>query len=230
MGVRTFPGNPEIPLKLRKSARARRMTLRISRIDGAVTLTVPRGVSEKDALAFAAEKHAWVKGHLAQHAAPELVGPGDVLSVGGERLELVQGPGKRLLFDGSRIVLPDPVEKGRRHLLAWLKEQARAELTRASDHYATRLGRRYSRLTLRDTRSRWGSCSSAGALMYSWRLILAPRSVLNYVAAHEVAHLQEMNHSADFWRVVDHLYGPHKEARDWLRQDGPKLHRFRFDA
>ena len=230
MGVRTFPGNPEIPLKLRMNARARRMTLRISRVDGAVTLTVPRGVSEREALAFAAEKQDWVIGHLSQQAQPELVGPGQTLSLGDQVFEIRAGEGKRLRLEGRQIVLPMPIEKGRRHLLVWLKEQARAELTRASDLYSNRLGRKYTRLTLRDTRSRWGSCSSAGALMYSWRLILAPRSVLNYVAAHEVAHLQEMNHSADFWNVVDQLYGPHKQARDWLRKEGPKLHRFRFDA
>lgn len=230
MGVTTFPGNPEIPLKLRKNTRARRMTLRISRVDGGVTLTVPRGVSERDALAFAAEKRDWVIGHLSKQATPEHVGPGQRLEVCGQPFEVVQGTGRRLSVSDGHISLPAPVETGRIHLLAWLKEQARAELTRASDHYAHRLGRRYTRLTLRDTRSRWGSCSSAGALMYSWRLILAPKPVLEYVAAHEVAHLQEMNHSADFWRVVDQLYGPHREARDWLRHEGPKLHRFRFDA
>ncbi len=230
MGVRTFPGNPEIPLKLRKNARARRMTLRISRVDGAVTLTVPRGVSEREALDFAAEKSAWVIGHLSQQAKPERVGPGHNLDVGGRSFRILQGEAKRLVVQDGQVLLPAPEEKGRVHLLAWLKEQARIELTCASDLYAERLGRRYARLTLRDTRSRWGSCSSAGALMYSWRLILAPKPVLDYVAAHEVAHLQEMNHSVDFWRVVNRLYGPHEEARAWLRHEGPKLHRFRFDA
>lgn len=230
MGLRTLPDNPEIPLKLRRNARARRMTLRISRVDGSVTLTVPRGVSERQALAFAAEQQDWVLRHLAQQAAPVLVGAGHSLTVAGTLLRIEQGTSKRLLCKDGVIELPDPPEKGRRHLLAWLKEQARAELGRASDHYSRRLGRAYTRLTLRDTRSRWGSCSSAGALMYSWRLILAPTSVLEYVAAHEVAHLAEMNHSPAFWRVVEDLYGPHKTARDWLRHEGPHLHRYRFEA
>ncbi|WP_439521674.1 M48 family metallopeptidase [Marivita sp.] len=206
------------------------MTLRISRVDGVVTLTVPRGVSEREALAFAVEKQDWVRGHLSKQGSQTLVGPGQRLTVAGADFDLRDSAGKRLRVAGNVIELPQPLEKGRVHLLAWLKEQARAELTRASDHYAGQLGRPYARLTLRDTRSRWGSCSSAGALMYSWRLILAPKAVLNYVAAHEVAHLQEMNHSPDFWRVVHQLYGPHQEARAWLRHDGPKLHRFRFDA
>lgn len=230
MGIRTLPGDPEIVLKLRKNARARRMTLRISRVDGGVTLTVPRGVSEREAMAFAVEKQGWLRKHLARQDSRVVVGAGMSLSVAGQVMRLVEGQDARLRLDDDAILLPQPEETGRRQLLAWLKEQARAELTRASDHYANALGRRYSKITLRDTRSRWGSCSSAGALMYSWRLILAPRSVLTYVAAHEVAHLAEMNHSPAFWQVVAGLYGPHDEARAWLRSEGPRLHQYRFDA
>ncbi len=91
-------------------------------------------------------------------------------------------------------------------------------------------GRNYSRLTLRDTRSRWGSCSASGALSYSWRLILAPSEVLDYVAAHEVAHLKEMNHSSAFWDTVTRIHGPYEVQRGWLRSDGAALHRYRFDA
>ena len=228
--MRTLPGNPDITLKLRKNPRAKRMTLRISRIDGSVTLTVPRGVTERQALAFAEEKQNWVRGHLAQQEDHKVLGPGQTLTVAGQLMHLVEGQGAQLRVDGDGIVLPKPVEKGRRHLQAWLKEQARDELTLASDHYSALLGKRYSKLTLRDTRSRWGSCSSAGALMYSWRLILAPRAVMTYVAAHEVAHLAEMNHSPAFWDVVQRLYGPHREVRAWLRREGPNLHRFRFEA
>ena len=230
MGVRTLPGNPEITLKLRKNPRARRMTLRISRVDGAVTLTVPRGVSEREALAFAREKEDWVRGHLARQDSVIHVAAGHRLSVAGAEFALSDGDGKRLKVESDRILLPQPPDRGRAYLMAWLREQARVELTRASDIYAEQLGVHYSRLTLRDTRSRWGSCSSAGALMYSWRLILAPKSVLEYVAAHEVAHLKEMNHSSAFWDVVQELYGPHQAARAWLREEGPKLHRYRFDA
>ena len=230
MGVRTLPGNPEITVKLRKNPRARRMTLRISRVDGAVTLTVPRGVSEREAMAFAAEKQDWVLGHLAKQDIQKPVGPGNTLVVAGQEMALRAGTGRRLKVLEDSIELPESTSNGRVQLQAWLKEQARAELTRASDRYAGQLGRSYARITLRDTRSRWGSCSSAGALMYSWRLILAPRYVLDYVAAHEVAHLAEMNHSPAFWRVVEDLYGPHRDARSWLRTEGPRLHRYRFDA
>jgi predicted metal-dependent hydrolase len=83
---------------------------------------------------------------------------------------------------------------------------------------------------MRDTRSRWGSCSSQGTLMYSWRLIMAPPEVLRYVAAHEVAHLAEMNHSPAFWQVVQTLYGAHHRERGWLREHGASLHKYRFTS
>ncbi|SHG75063.1 M48 family metallopeptidase [Marivita hallyeonensis] len=230
MSARTLPGNPEISVKLRKNRRARRITLRVSQLDGVVTLTVPHGVSEGEAMRFAAEKQDWIETCLSQHEKSAQVAPGMSITVAGQPVDLVRGTGKRLQVAGATIAMPDIADHGRKQLQVWLKEQARVELTRASDLYAARLGRAYSRLTLRDTRSRWGSCSSAGALMYSWRLILAPKPVLDYVAAHEVAHLEEMNHSPAFWAIVNDLYGPHREARGWLRSHGASLHRYRFDG
>ena len=106
--------------------------------------------------------------------------------------------------------------------------RARDALAAAADGYAARLGRTYTGLSLRDPRSRWGSCSSAGRLMFSWRLILAPVDVLEYVAAHEVAHLAHMNHGPGFWAEVDRIHGPHGPPRQWLRTYGASLHRFRF--
>jgi predicted metal-dependent hydrolase len=103
-------------------------------------------------------------------------------------------------------------------------------LVQASDHYAAKIGRRVTRVTLRDTRSRWGSCTAEGALMYSWRLIMAPPEVLRYVAAHEVAHLVEMNHSNRFWAVVEGLYPGWQTQRAWLRSHGGALHGLRFGA
>jgi predicted metal-dependent hydrolase len=105
---------------------------------------------------------------------------------------------------------------------------ARVRLVGASDAYSERLGKSYARISIRDTRSRWGSCSSSGTLMYSWRLIMAPDVVLDYVAAHEVAHLAEMNHSAAYWDGVQRIFGDYKPARRWLKKEGNMLHRYRF--
>ncbi|MBE0554766.1 MAG: M48 family metallopeptidase, partial [Rhodobacteraceae bacterium] len=97
-------------------------------------------------------------------------------------------------------------------------------------HYAGLLGRRVTGITLRDTRSRWGSCTAAGRLMFSWRLIMAPPAVLDYVAAHEAAHLVEMNHSPAYWAVVGRIFPGWQAQRGWLRRHGPGLHALRFDG
>ena len=121
-------------------------------------------------------------------------------------------------------------EVGIARVKAWLKVRARDRLVAASDHYAALVGRRVSQVTLRDTRSRWGSCTADGALMYSWRLIMAPPRVLDYVAAHEVAHLLEMNHSQAFWDVVARLFPLWQQERIWLKTQGSALQAIRFAA
>lgn len=226
MGEYHLPGTPPVPVVLRRSARARRISLRVSQLDGRVTLTVPRGVSAAEAMSFAATKADWVRGHLAGRADDVPVIAGALLPVEG-RLRLVEtGTTRRVRLEPDRLLLP--ADRPGTRAEAYLKSLARDRLAAASDRHAAHLGRRYTRITLRDTRSRWGSCSSAGALMYSWRLILAPPEILDYVAAHEVAHLAEMNHSPAFWAQVDRLYGPHDAARGWLRTEGSALHRYRF--
>ena len=229
MAEHLLPGRPPVPLLLRRSAQARRITLRISRLDGRVTLTLPRGVSEATALAFAREKEAWIRGHLSQRPELEVVGQGSLLPVEGILRRVVPVAGRRILLGESEIGVPAGAEGPR--LAAWLKTLARDRLVAASDRHAEALGRGYGRITLRDTRSRWGSCTSDGGLMYSWRLVMAPPEVLDYVAAHEVAHLAEMNHSPAFWAIVKRLYGgPYAASRAWLKSEGNALHRYSFDG
>ncbi|WP_425041248.1 M48 family metallopeptidase [Primorskyibacter sp. S187A] len=230
MGHLTLSGNPPISIALRRSARARRMTLRISGLDGRITLTLPRGINEREAQAFAAEKEAWLRKHLAKQSAPQRIAQGTSIPIEGRPRKLVAGQGKRITLSDDALTLPLDDGRGGPRLRAWIKAQARQRLANASDHYAAKLGRDYSRITMRDTRSRWGSCSSQRALNYSWRLYMAPPDVLDYVAAHEVAHLAEMNHSPAFWAVVERLYGPHAAQRSWLRTHGNALHTYIFDA
>ncbi|WP_420004217.1 M48 family metallopeptidase [Arenibacterium sp. LLYu02] len=228
MSELSLPGDPEVRVRLRRSARARRLSLRISSLDGRVTLTLPKRVSEKEGRAFVMEKEGWIRSHLAKRPDHIPVTAGVRLPIDGEETQILAATGRKLVAKPGLLEVPEPALA--RRLERYLRELARDRLAEASDHYAGQLGRRYSSLTLRDTRSRWGSCSSTGGLMYSWRLILAPRAVLRYVAAHEVAHLQEMNHSAAFWAVVEDLYGDYREARRWLQSEGNALHRYRFDG
>lgn len=228
MGHHLLHGNPPVELCLRRSPRARRISLRVSGLDGRVTLTIPRGVAETEALDFARSRGDWLRAQLSGRVGTVQVGHGVTLPLEGQGMRIAPAAGRRILARGEDLLVPGPAEMVAARLQAWLKARARDRLAAASDHYAALLGRRYARLTLRDTRSRWGSCSANGTLSYSWRLVLAPPEVLAYVAAHEVAHLAEMNHSPAFWALVARLMPDHAAARGWLRREGAALHRYRF--
>ncbi len=225
-----LPGLPGVEITLRRSARARRVSLRVSRLDGQVTLTLPPRMREAEAMAFLRGQEGWLRRALAARPALQAVTIGTALPVEGRVLTLIPGPGRAVRPEGDALLIPgDPARAGAR-TGAWLKALARERLAAASDRHAAALGRPYATLALRDTRSRWGSCTTAGGLMYSWRLVMAPPEVLDYVAAHEVAHLAEMNHSPAFWAVVARLYPAHAAARRWLKAEGAALHAFRFTA
>lgn len=213
---------------MRRSARARQLSLRLSQLDGRVTLTLPRNVTEAEGMAFLRAKEKWLRGHLDRRDAPVDVTHWAEIPLEGTLREVQPGTGRSVRFEGGVLFVPGNAEDAASRLRGWLRTRARDRLAEASDHYAGKLGRGYDRITLRDTRSRWGSCTHDGGLMYSWRLIMAPPEVLDYVAAHEVAHLAEMNHSAAFWSTVERLYGDWRGPRRWLRTQGAGLHRYRF--
>lgn len=228
MSVHRINGNPPIDVTLRRSARARRLSLRVSRLDGRVTLTLPNRTPEREAIHFIESRELWLRKHLIGIRPEHVVQAGGTVPYQGREIAIEAGSVRRTALRDGVLHVPDADTAGVR-VRAFLKLRARDELAAASDRYAAALGRSYHRISLRDTRSRWGSCSSEGVLMYSWRLIMAPRQVLDYVAAHEVAHLVEMNHSARFWAVVEQLFPDHKVCRKWLRDKGGDLHRVRFD-
>lgn len=223
-------GDPPISLNLRRSARARRISLRISQLDGRVTLTMPKRLHEAEALAFAKAKEDWIRKHLTARGEDVVVRLGAQMPVGGNMLTIVPGQGRRVAIGPDDIAVPGPVDRVPSRLSAYLREIARDRLAGACDDYSALLGKPYQRITMRDTRSRWGSCTTDGALMFSWRLIMAPPDVLDYVAAHEVAHLAQMNHSPAFWAEVERIYGDYRAPRKWLRTHGNGLHRYRFDT
>ncbi len=225
-----LPGSPPVEVHLKRSARARRFSLRVSRLDGKVTLSMPLRAREGEALAFLKGHEGWLRETLQAmpESARQSVGLGSVIPVAGRELLLAPGIGRSIRLDGDRLLIPgDPASVGPR-VAAWLKVLARDRLARASTHYSGLVGRPYTTLALRDTRSRWGSCSPDGRLMYSWRLIMAPPAVLDYVAAHEVAHLVELNHSPAYWAVVNRIYPGWQVQRAWLHDHGQALHRLRF--
>ena len=223
-----LPGPPPLDITLRRSARARRFSLRVSALDGRVTLSVPQRAHEAEAMEFARQHEDWLRAALAKQGRVAAIGFGTLLPIEGRDVVLAPATGRMTQLAGDSLLLPGAEAQVAVRAAAYLRALARDRLADASDHYAGLLGRKVARITLRDTRSRWGSCSHEGALMYSWRLIMAPPSVLRYVAAHECAHLVEMNHSADFWAVVARIYPQWQKERTWLHANGPRLHSYRF--
>ncbi|WP_135449203.1 MULTISPECIES: M48 family metallopeptidase [Tabrizicola] len=225
-----LPGSPPVEVHLKRSARARRFSLRVSRLDGKVTLSMPLRAREGEALAFLKGHEGWLRQTLESmpESAVRPVGLGSVVPVEGRQLLVEQGAGRSIRVEGDSLLVPGDPANAAPRVAAWLKVLARDRLATASTRYAGLVGRRYSTLVLRDTRSRWGSCSPDGRLMYSWRLIMAPPPVLDYVAAHEVAHLVELNHSPAYWAVVERICPGWKAQRAWLHAQGQALHRLRF--
>jgi len=221
-------GNPPIPVVLRRSKAARRLSLRVSSLDGKVSLTLPHRGSKREALAFLREKEIWIRGHLAKRPDESVVEIGAEIPVEGQMRLIGVHSRRSVRLEPFDILVPPGDDKTGRRVQAFLKTMARDRLVAASEHYSGLVGKSFGKISLRDTRSRWGSCTSEGNLMYSWRLILAPAQVLDYVAAHEVSHLIEMNHSAAFWNKVEQLMPDYAAPRKWLKQHGAELHRFRF--
>jgi len=127
---------------------------------------------------------------------------------------------------GHVLLVPGEAAHLTRRVSDFLKAEARRDFETAAAHYAARLGVTLGRISIKDTRSRWGSCSARGDLSFSWRLILAPPEVLDYLAAHEVAHLREMNHSANYWAILEELCPATARAETWLKAHGASLHRY----
>ncbi|MEM7695086.1 MAG: SprT family zinc-dependent metalloprotease [Pseudomonadota bacterium] len=219
-----------VTIDVRRAARAKRMTLRIPPGDGNPVITIPARASLRTVEPFVLQQRGWLAARLSERApaspfadgarvplrgvphviVPKLNGRGTVAAgvAGGEPALFVTGRPEHLS----------------RRLTDFFRREARADLTDAVAEFAEAVGRRPTALRIKDTRTQWGSCTPQGALSFSWRLVLAPPFVLRYVAAHEVAHLIELNHGPNFWALNAKLDPNLEAARAWLRANGRALH------
>ncbi|MCO5734634.1 M48 family metallopeptidase [Rhizobium sp. SSA_523] len=227
-------GDRSLPLTIREHARATRMTLRIEPGGRALRLTVPTGLRAREIDAFLARHDGWLRTKLSKFSNSQALGPGGTL--------LLRGVAHRIVHTGTLRGLTEVAEEegepvirvsgleghlGRR-LEAFLKKEARYDLERLSAIYAGRIGKPIKSVTMKDTRSRWGSCTWDGSLSFSWRIVMAPDYVIDYLAAHEVAHLREMNHGPQFWALCASLCPDMERARRWLKAHGSQLHAIDF--
>jgi predicted metal-dependent hydrolase len=221
------------PVRLRRNRQARRYTLRIQATTREVVLTIPPRGTVKEANAFAQKHGGWIAVRLGRLPEAAPFTDGAHLPLRGVPHRITHRRGARgtvwteLGDDGEPLlcVAGQAPHLGRR-IGDFLRREAKRDLEAASSRYAAALGLNFKRITMRDQSSRWGSCTTNGMLSFSWRLILAPSQVLDYLAAHEVAHLVEMNHSPRFWRLVQRICPHHESAKSWLDAHGADLHRY----
>ena len=217
-----------LPVHLLTNARARRLGLRADPVKGRVVLVKPRRVSKAAAIAFAIDKADWIADCLAALLPPIPFADGTTVPFLDEPHVIRHVPDARrgvwrkdggIYVSGSSTHLPQWVGD-------WFREEARRLISPVAHDLAGRLGKRVTHISVRDPKSRWGSCSQEGRLSFSWRLVMAPDHVLRYVVAHEIAHLRELNHSDRFWQTVDDLTEQRGEATRWIKLNGAKLYRY----
>jgi predicted metal-dependent hydrolase len=219
-------------VRIKRYRQARRYTLRLVTATREVMLTMPPRGSLKEAKAFAEKNSAWIASRVRHLPETAPFRDGECVPLRGVMYRICHMPCARgtvwiEVIDGKSVVcVAGAAPHLHRRLTDFLRREARSDLESASRRYADALNVKIASISVRDQVSRWGSCSSAGALSFSWRLILAPAYVLDYLAAHEVAHLVEMNHSRKFWRTLLSLYPDTDRAKAWLDAHGSSLHRY----
>jgi predicted metal-dependent hydrolase len=222
------------PIEVRRHPAARRLTLRVSKTKRAVIVTVPAQCRMEEAGKFVESNLDWVRERLGCVPEPVPFADGARIPLRG-RLHCLNfsGPSRsrsvvEVSDDGGMpsLVVSGRLEHASRRLKDWLMEQARTDLDSCVLRHSQALGVKPRSISLRDQTSRWGSCTAGGLLSFSWRLVMAPTHVLDYVAAHEVAHLVEMNHGPRFWKHVARCMPRLEEAKRWLRSHGADLHRY----
>jgi predicted metal-dependent hydrolase len=248
--------NLACPVELRRSPRAKRFSLKVSHTERAAILTLPNRGRVEDASAFLARHADWLQRQLERLPEPVPFADGSIIPlrgtfhtlkfvghrtgkgvawIEGEQIDSIQSgvlaDWKMASAARGNISLPNLCVSGSedhapRRLSDWLRSEVRKDLGECVAKHAATLECSPKRISIRDQATRWGSCSTSGTLSFSWRLIFAPPFVLDYVAAHEVAHLREMNHSPRFWRLVRDAFPAMQQARIWLKTHGSELHRF----
>lgn len=229
------------PIRLRVDARASRVSLRIDQAKREVVATAPTARRLPEAVAFARERAVWIAGQLVRLPAATALHPGQVIEVLGAPCRLEAGTGRARLYaatnDQPMRIVAKADDRFAATVARLLKAEAKRILAERTAVHAAALKQPLPTVAVMDARGRWGSCTPArksgfaasaqvGRIRYSWRLVLAPHAVLDYVAAHECAHLVEANHGPNFWALVRDLVGDPKAHRAWLRAHGAKLHAF----
>lgn len=224
-----------LPLRIVENDRARRLTLRIDAGGQGLRITVPAGVARSEVERFLTRHQGWLEQRLAKIPERPQLRPGVRIPVRGVPHLIVHEPSPRgtvrleagesgplMIVNGDRRHLP-------RRIADFLKREARRDIEVLVAKHAAKVGKKAKAIRLKDTTSRWGSCTSGGTLSFSWRIMMAPPAVIDYLVAHEVAHLKEMNHGPGFWKLCKELCPDTERCKAWLKRNGTALQAIGFE-
>lgn len=213
-------GSKRLPLIAKKHPHARRLVVRYDARSECVKITLPRYVSLATALAFAESKSGWIAAQIETHPRRDLT-DGVEVPLFGEKIQIVHVGGRGVVQrDHHRLLIPGDIAFIQRRVQDFIRQETRKIIIAKAEFYANQLGTSFRSVALRESSSRWGSCSAKGGLSFCWRLAFAPIEVLDYVVCHEVAHLLQHNHSTAYWRIVAQLCPSYERYERWLKTEG----------
>ncbi len=220
-------GDIRLPIKITKRRNSRRLVVRYQPIKKSLSLTLPQATSIKQGLHFVNEKREWIEKQLMQYANPKPLHNDRTIPIFGKEMRIEHIGGRGLITEEYGVLkIHGDIEFMARRIKKYLIDKLKSEISMLAKNNAATLGARIGSITLRDTSSRWGSCSFEGNLSFSWRLVFAPYEIVAYVVAHEVAHIREHNHSPAFWKLVAGLCPNYMESEDWLKKNGKTLYSY----
>lgn len=222
-----------LPLQVRYNPRAKNLTLRIEPGGRGLKVTAPPGISDREIARFLTRQAGWLKSKLDQVPDQPVLAEGMKVPIRGVPHLIVRETGRGVSHQREGSASAELVVYGESRFVArrvadYLKNCAKQDIAPLVQHHTKTIDRKARSVRYKDTKSRWGSCSSDGNLSFSWRIMMAPPTVINYLVAHEVAHLKHMDHSPRFWAQCEALCPDMKRAKDWLKRNGTKLQAIGF--
>ena len=219
----------DFDLKVLSSFKYKRLTLRIDTKNAQAVLTLPRLCSKQKAYEFVSSKQDWIIEHLAKIPKTKDFENNETISLFGKEVKIIHlnNSHKATHIENDTLYVSGDILFLHRRVKDYIKKEAKKEFLRISQEFAKKINCKIESVSIKDTKSRWGSCSSLNNINYNWRIALAPASVINYLIAHEVSHLKHLDHSYMFWKCVKELYPEASAGKNWLKTNGSKLFLYR---
>ena len=218
------------PIVINRKNNIRRLSLKVCRITGKISINAPIFFPQTEINKFFVSNRSWIKNQIKQCAVPRVVKGGLFLPIEGNMYEIVvkNSCTKIKFLKKNQICIPTNISNIGKGVQTFLQEYCKLIMMPIISKKSNLFGKKIKKITFKDTKSRWGSCSSSGSIMINWRLIMAPPSVYNYVIIHELAHLVHMNHGLLFWKLVYELSPNYSKDKEWLKKNGQEIRRYMF--